>query len=262
MIYGAIFPVNRFAAEAGWQPLSFAFQQALFAGLGLAIAGAIGGIRPALSGKHLGAYVAIGGLAVGLPVGLLVAAAKARMDKAKQKESFSTKAMRDLELLRRTRVFTRTLVRVQLPDRSLLQAVFSPQEPLAAVAAELRAALAPDAQRPFFLYTTPPMTRLPDERATLRELGLLPAALVYMGWLDADGAPQGPAPLLLPHLLEAGAGPMQVDGAAAAFFPRSIPVAQGQPAAATSGAEPAPRDGRDARDADKPDKPKPKWFKL
>ncbi len=75
MIYGAIFPVNRFAAEAGWQPLSFAFQQALFAGLGLAIAGAIGGIRPALSGKHLGAYVAIGGLAVGLPMGLLVAAA-------------------------------------------------------------------------------------------------------------------------------------------------------------------------------------------
>ena len=76
VIYGAIFPVNRFAAEAGWQPLSFAFQQALFAGLLLAIAGAFGGIRPALSGKHLVAYVAIGGLVVGLPMGLLVAAAK------------------------------------------------------------------------------------------------------------------------------------------------------------------------------------------
>jgi drug/metabolite transporter (DMT)-like permease len=75
VVYGAIFPVNRFAAEAGWQPLSFAFQQALFAGLVLAIAGALGGIRPALSGKHLGAYVAIGGLVVGLPMGLLVAAA-------------------------------------------------------------------------------------------------------------------------------------------------------------------------------------------
>jgi drug/metabolite transporter (DMT)-like permease len=75
VIYGAVFPVNRFAAEAGWQPFSFAFQQALFAGLVLAIAGALGGIRPALSGKHLGAYVAIGGLVVGLPMGLLVAAA-------------------------------------------------------------------------------------------------------------------------------------------------------------------------------------------
>jgi drug/metabolite transporter (DMT)-like permease len=75
VIYGAVFPVNRFAAEAGWQPLSFAFQQALFAGLVLAIAGALGGIRPALSGKHFGAYVAIGGLVVGLPMGLLVAAA-------------------------------------------------------------------------------------------------------------------------------------------------------------------------------------------
>jgi drug/metabolite transporter (DMT)-like permease len=75
VIYGAVFPVNRFAAEAGWQPLSFAFQQALLAGLVLAIAGALGGIRPALSRKHLGAYVAIGGLVVGLPMGLLVAAA-------------------------------------------------------------------------------------------------------------------------------------------------------------------------------------------
>jgi drug/metabolite transporter (DMT)-like permease len=74
--YGAIFPVNRFAAEAGWQPLSFAFQQALFAGLALSLIGMLAGIRPGLSGRHLGAYLAIGGLAVGLPMGLLVAAAR------------------------------------------------------------------------------------------------------------------------------------------------------------------------------------------
>lgn len=75
VIYGAIFPVNRFAAEAGWQPLSFAFQQALFAGLALTVAGLLFGIRPAVTAKHLAAYVAIGGLVVGLPMGLLVAAA-------------------------------------------------------------------------------------------------------------------------------------------------------------------------------------------
>jgi len=72
LIYGAIFPVNRFA---GWQPLSFAFQQALFAGLALTVAGILFGIRPAVTAKHLTAYVAIGGLVVGLPMGLLVAAA-------------------------------------------------------------------------------------------------------------------------------------------------------------------------------------------
>jgi len=74
-IYGAIFPVNRFAAEAGWQPLSFAFQQALWAGLALVLAGLAAGVRPGLTGAHLRAYVAIGGLVVGLPMGLLVAAA-------------------------------------------------------------------------------------------------------------------------------------------------------------------------------------------
>jgi drug/metabolite transporter (DMT)-like permease len=76
MIYGAIFPVNRFAAEAGWQPLSFAFQQALFAGLALTIVGLLTGIRLGVTRSHLSAYVAIGGLVVGLPMGLLVAAAR------------------------------------------------------------------------------------------------------------------------------------------------------------------------------------------
>lgn len=74
-IYGAIFPVNRFAAEAGWQPLSFAFQQSFFAGLALLAGGIAAGIMPGLTGSHLRAYVAIGGLVVGLPMGLLVAAA-------------------------------------------------------------------------------------------------------------------------------------------------------------------------------------------
>lgn len=75
VIYGAVFPVNRFAAEAGWQPLSFAFQQALLAGLVLMIAGAVTGVKPQFSLRHLSAYLVIGGLVVGLPMGLLVAAA-------------------------------------------------------------------------------------------------------------------------------------------------------------------------------------------
>ena len=74
-IFGGIFPVNRFAAEAGWQPLSFAFQQALFAGVLLVIIGLALGIRPGTSLSHLSADVVIGGLVIGLPMGLLVAAA-------------------------------------------------------------------------------------------------------------------------------------------------------------------------------------------
>jgi len=75
MIYGAIFPVNRFAAEAGWPPLSFAFQQSLAAGLVLTVAAVILRVPLGVTGSHLRAYVAIGGLVVGLPMGLLVSAA-------------------------------------------------------------------------------------------------------------------------------------------------------------------------------------------
>jgi drug/metabolite transporter (DMT)-like permease len=75
-IYGGIFPVNRLAAEALWPPMGFAFAQSLLAGLvlaGVAMA-ARGGF--AASAAHLRAYLVMGGLVVGLPIGILVAAAQ------------------------------------------------------------------------------------------------------------------------------------------------------------------------------------------
>jgi drug/metabolite transporter (DMT)-like permease len=75
-IYGGIFPVNRLAAEAQWPPMGFAFAQSLLAGLvlaGVAMA-AHGGF--AASAAHLRAYLVMGGLVVGLPIGILVAAAQ------------------------------------------------------------------------------------------------------------------------------------------------------------------------------------------
>lgn len=75
-IYGGIFPVNRLAAEALWPPMGFAFAQSLLAGLVLAVAAmaARGGF--AASAAHLRAYLVMGGLVVGLPIGILVAAAQ------------------------------------------------------------------------------------------------------------------------------------------------------------------------------------------
>ncbi|MFC5387605.1 DMT family transporter [Aquamicrobium segne] len=75
-IYGGIFPVNRLAAEALWPPMGFAFAQSLLAGLVLAGAAmaARGGF--AASAAHLRAYLVMGGLVVGLPIGILVAAAQ------------------------------------------------------------------------------------------------------------------------------------------------------------------------------------------
>lgn len=74
-IYGAIFPVNRLAAEALWPAMGFAFAQSLVAGLMLTVIAVAGG-RFRASLAHLRAYVVLGGLVVGLPIGLLVAAAR------------------------------------------------------------------------------------------------------------------------------------------------------------------------------------------
>ncbi|WP_158553208.1 MULTISPECIES: DMT family transporter [Mesorhizobium] len=74
VIYGGIFPVNRLAAEAQWPPMGFAFAQSLTAGVILALAAAARG-RFTISAGQLLAYLIIGGLVVGLPIGILVSAA-------------------------------------------------------------------------------------------------------------------------------------------------------------------------------------------
>ena len=73
-IYGGIFPVNRLAAEAAWPPMAFAFLQALLAGVVVLVAMLLRGERFGVSAAHLRAYVVMGGLVVGLPIGILVAA--------------------------------------------------------------------------------------------------------------------------------------------------------------------------------------------
>jgi len=75
LIYGAIFPVNRIAIDIGWPPLSFSFLQSLGGSVVLALVAFIKGERIGLTRSHLMAYIVIGGLVVGLPMGLLVTAA-------------------------------------------------------------------------------------------------------------------------------------------------------------------------------------------
>jgi hypothetical protein len=83
---------------------------------------------------------------------------------------------------------------VVLPDKTLLQARFSPLEPVTAVYAWAASLLAPGVP-PFFFYTVPPMTPVlppaPGRAApSLGDLGWVPAAKVLLGW----GAPGERAP--------------------------------------------------------------------
>lgn len=75
LIYGAIFPVNRIAAEVGWPPLTFSFLQSLGSAIVLTALVVGRGERIGMTRSHILAYVSIGGLVVGLPMGILVTAA-------------------------------------------------------------------------------------------------------------------------------------------------------------------------------------------
>lgn len=76
LLYGGSFPVNRLASEAGWPALAFALVPALLAGLALAALCVIRGVPLSLGRRTVTANLVIGGLGIGLPVGILVAAAQ------------------------------------------------------------------------------------------------------------------------------------------------------------------------------------------
>jgi len=71
VIYGAIFSVNKLAADAGWPPLSFPFAQAAIAGGVLALVLALRGERLVPTLRHGVSYLVLGALVLGLPIALL-----------------------------------------------------------------------------------------------------------------------------------------------------------------------------------------------
>lgn len=75
VLYGGIFPVNRLAAESGWPALAFALMPSFAAGLLLLVLALARGETKGIGGRHVLAFLVIGGLVIGLPIGILVSAA-------------------------------------------------------------------------------------------------------------------------------------------------------------------------------------------
>ena len=73
--YGAMFPVNRAAAEAGWPPMAYAAYQSLIAGGVLAAIVLARGHVLVPTRRHPLSYVVIGSLAIALPYGILAMSA-------------------------------------------------------------------------------------------------------------------------------------------------------------------------------------------
>lgn len=74
-VYGAFFPLNRVASEAGWPPVGFAFFQTFLSGAGIAVYVRLRGRRLVPTAKHAWAYLVIGAPAMALPAGILTKAA-------------------------------------------------------------------------------------------------------------------------------------------------------------------------------------------
>lgn len=109
-----------------------------------------------------------------------------------------TKKMREAEAQQRMSRFRKVLVRMQLPDRVMVQGTFTPQTQIRQVVRFLRAALIDARNVNFHLFVVPPKRTLNQMDATLWDEGLVPAAVVHVG---IDAGPSESGSLLKEHLV-------------------------------------------------------------
>lgn len=81
--------------------------------------------------------------------------------------------------LRQLNKYKKAIIRIQFPDRSVLQGTFKPIETIKCVLEFVREYL-DNKSLQFYLYSTPPKEIL-DENKNLIELGFVPGAMIYFG---------------------------------------------------------------------------------
>ncbi|KAK5926900.1 hypothetical protein CgunFtcFv8_022435 [Champsocephalus gunnari] len=91
-----------------------------------------------------------------------------------------TKALRESQMREKMERYPKVVLRVQFPDRHVLQGFFRPLETVGAVRQFVSSHLE-DPELSFYLFITPPKTILDDPSATLFQADLFPGALVYFG---------------------------------------------------------------------------------
>mmetsp|Transcript_5418 Transcript_5418/g.7189 ORF Transcript_5418/g.7189 Transcript_5418/m.7189 type:complete len:430 (+) Transcript_5418:97-1386(+) len=124
--------------------------------------------------------------------GALLAGRMKRMEEERKKREeggFTTKAMRDLEKIKKQKVYTHTQLRINFPDGCSLYSKFLPSEKISTVKEVIISAFHENYQKilQYDLYVAPPR-RLLDISKRLEEEGLVPAAKVFVSW-KMNGAP-------------------------------------------------------------------------
>jgi hypothetical protein len=135
---------------------------------------------------------------------------KKREEERRQREEggFTTKAMRDLEKLKRQKVYSHAQLRVHFADGSSLEIKFLPKETIKVVHAVIKDCLLCPEKLDFDLFVAPPRRKLKQD-STLEEEGLVPAAKVFLSW-KPNFAPDKQAPVgtfLKPDLFREGTAP-------------------------------------------------------
>ncbi|XP_062976254.1 tether containing UBX domain for GLUT4 [Elgaria multicarinata webbii] len=91
-----------------------------------------------------------------------------------------TQAQRETQIKEKLERYSKVVLRVYFPDRHILQGFFHPSETVGALRAFVKSHLA-DPEIPFYLFITPPRSILSDDKVTLFQANLFPAAVVYFG---------------------------------------------------------------------------------
>lgn len=138
---------------------------------------------------------------------IIMAAGVSLIKKNEQNKKFSTKAMRDMEKLKNKKIFTKLVLRIQLPNRWVIELLMSPLETFD----DLRKLIIEEVfnkevydtiGEPLYFFMTPPKTVFygEDEKTNFDELRLVPAALIYLGFgfVDAKGKVESNSTVAVP----------------------------------------------------------------
>lgn len=135
--------------------------------------------------------------------------------------------MRDVERLKTTNVYSHTQLVIQFSDGIQIKVNFLLQETIQTVIEEMQqhVLLADASLPPFQLYITPPRQRL-EPTKTLLDLGLVPAAKIYVSWKEPLQVPLkvgGVAWFIRPELVQPSNGSVVLPA-----MPTSLPVMENE----------------------------------
>ncbi|CAM4648675.1 unnamed protein product [Caretta caretta] len=91
-----------------------------------------------------------------------------------------TKSLREAQMKEKLEHYPKVVLRVQFPDRHVLQGFFRPNETVGILRDFVRSHLA-DAELPFYLFIAPPRAILSNENETLFQANLFPASVIHFG---------------------------------------------------------------------------------